>query len=165
MPKDNTPSNPMHPQELQMMLHTLIEQSTKTGEATAAIHLTVQDLRQLLALLARPEGQELALGQSLAQALSRMLERLEGIELSQSHLVTSQKAADHQLAQIMTTQEALDQRLSQMEAGQTKTLASLETIAGMAQTMQRMEAGQEQLKSDISQYFADPFPEGSSPGQ
>jgi len=165
MPKDNTPSNPMHQEEIRMLLHRMIEQSTKTGETTSSIHLTVQELRQLLALLARPEGQELALGQSLEQALIRMLERLEGIELSQSHLVRSQKASDDQLAEIMTTQKALDNRLSQLEAGQATILASRETIAGMAQAMQRMEAGQEQLKSDLSQYFADPFPEEDLPGQ
>ena len=165
MPKDTTPNASMHLQELQMMLHTLIEQSTKTGETTDLIHLTVQDLRQLMALVERPEGQELALGQSLEQALIRMLERLEGIELSQSHLVRSQKASDDQLAEIMTTQKALDNRLSQLEAGQATILASRETIAGMAQAMQRMEAGQEQMKSDLSQYFSDPFPEEDLPGQ
>ncbi len=134
-----------------MLMNTMLAQSTKTGETTAAIHLTVTELRQLLALLTRPEAQELELGQSLEQALIKILERLEGIEFSQSHLVT--------------TLNALDARLSQLEAGQAALLEALEPITEMARATERMETGQEQMMGMISDYFADPFPQTSSPSQ
>lgn len=143
--------SPMVFQHLQMLMNTMLAQSTKTGETTAAIHLTVTELRQLLALLSRPEAQELELGQSLEQALIRILERLERIEFSQAHLVTSQKA--------------LDDRLARLESGQATILAILEPFSGLDRAMHRMEAGQEQMMGTISDYFADPFPPADSPSQ
>ncbi len=151
MATENICINPMTLQDLQMQMNTMLAQSTKTGETTAAIHLTVTELRQLLALLSRPEAQELELGQSLEQALIRILERLEGIELSQAHLVTSQRA--------------LDDRLALLESGQAKILAILEQFSGLPRVIHRMEAGQEQMMGTISDYFADPFPPAGSPSQ
>lgn len=151
MPTENTCIIPIGLQNLQMLMNTLMEQSREAGVKTAAIHLTVTELRQLLALLARPEAQELELGQSLEQALIRILERLEGIEFSQSHLVT--------------TLHALDDRLARLDAGQATLLTSLEQISGLARAVQRMETAQEQMIGTISEYFADPFPQAVSPGQ
>lgn len=152
MPKNNTPSNPIYIEEFRIMLHTVMEQSRETGETTTHTDFTVQELRQqFLALLARPEEQELGLGRSLEQALTRMLERLEGIEFRQSHLVTSQKA--------------LDDRLAKLEAGQATILTHLGRLSGLTRPMQQMAFGQEQLMSMIREYLVDPFPPADLPRQ
>lgn len=144
MLEDTTLCNPMSIEEFRIMLQTMMEQSRETGETTTRIDFTVQELRQLLALLARPEEQELDLGQKLEQALARILDRLEGVESSQSRLVTSQRA--------------LDDRLAKLEAGQATILTHLGQISGLTRPMKQIELAQEQLISMIRDYLADPLP-------
>lgn len=146
MPKNTAPSSELLLNEVMMFLQRLLERATQTSEITDDIQAGVKELLPLTALLARPESQEMELGQRLEQTLANIWERLGAIETS--------------VMQGANWRTETDQRMAQLEAGQAAIRAQLDaSLPGLGQAMQRVETVQDQLQSDLAQLLADLFPE------
>ena len=141
---------PVHPTEIQlhealMILHRLLERATQTSATTATIQLKVEELHPLLALLQRPDAQEIQLGRSLEETLIRIRERLDTM--------------DDNMTESRALQTAIREEMKELVVGQEKLMEFLPHLPKVLQMLTQVAAVQEKLQSMLTQLTTDLFAE------
>lgn len=142
--------NPIHPAELQlhealMILKRLIERAKQTSEKTATIQMKVEELHPLLALLERPDAQEMELGRTLEDTLVRIRERLD--------------AMDENVTKSTALQTAIREEVRELAAEQEKLTEFLPRLPEVLQMLTQIAAAQRKLQSMLTQLTTDLFAE------